>query len=118
MLSKSDLATREYPVFKHLALSAILSAPSLAFAGQGMSLDEGLAAVRTVAENDALMAPMQEAGGTSNPQERRAARSVDEIDVHSAAPRPAPPRGTDAAGAHTHKVHGKGWQSLLPGTMK
>jgi len=107
-------------VFKHLILAATLSAPCLAFAGQGMSLDEGLAAVTTVAsENDAVMGPMQDSGGTSSPREQSAGRSVDEIDVHSAAPRTAHPRGTDSASPHTHKGHGHApWQSLLPGVMK
>ena len=107
-------------MFKHLALTAILSAPCLAFAGQGMSLDEGLAAVTTVAgENDAVMGPMQDGGGTGQ-REPSAARSVDEIDVRSAAPRAPHAHGTDATGVRPHKGgHGHTpWQSLLPGVMK
>lgn len=108
-------------MFKHLALAAILGAPCLAFAGQGMSLDEGLAAVTTVAsENDAVMGPMQDGGGTTSLHEPATGRSVDEIDVRSAAPRTAHPRGTDATTTRPHKGgHGHApWQSLLPGVMK
>jgi hypothetical protein len=105
-------------VFKHLVLAATLSAPCVAFASQGMSLDERLAAVSTV-ESDLVMAPMQDSGGTGNPHEADAKRNVDEIDVHSAAPHPAHPRGTDNGNTHTRKSHGHApWQSLLPGVMK
>jgi len=106
-------------VFKRLIVAALLSAPSLVLAGQAMSLDEGLAAVSTV-EDDAVMAPMQDGGGASSPREADAARRVDEIDVHSAAPRAVNSRGTDATTTHSHKGgHGRApWQALLPGVMK
>jgi hypothetical protein len=125
------MSDRECPVFKHLVSAAILCAPAIAWAGQGMSVDECLtsaASKGTVSEVDSAISPMREI--TSDTVRAPATgRGTDEADAHAQtdnttshnSPHANRAAGTDAASStHTHKGgHGRApWQSLLPGVMK
>lgn len=116
-------------MLKHLVVAALLSAPCLAFAGQGMSIEDGFALASNSGgrEIDAAIAPMQEAGGSEAAHEPGVGRGSGDIDAHAQNENAAAHGGHPARGAaagesgssHVHKNHGgKAWQSLLPGVMK
>lgn len=116
-------------MFKSLVLAAILCAPCMASAAKAMSLDGNfaLASNTSSGEIETVISPMQDGGGGTSDAMRvpGAGRGTDDIDTHVAADS-APARGahaahaagTDSASPHTHKGHGKAWQSLLPGALK
>ena len=111
-------------MLKHLLVAALLSAPCVAFAGQGMSIEDGFALASNSAarELDAVIAPMQDGGG-AEPGTGRGSGDVETRGHDGAAPRAAhsahAATGSDSTNTHAHKNHaGKAWQSLLPGAMK
>ena len=112
-------------MFKHLVVTALLSAPCLAFAGQGMSIDHGytLASNSAGREIDAVIAPMQDGGGAEPAHEPGSGRGSGDVDTRTQADSAAARTSRAAHGAtgdtHARKSHGgKAWQSLLPGAMK